>query len=86
MTGGPLVAGGAGTVVDVVAAVVPGPAVHAHALVAAVRVVARAAVLARVGHELALVDIVHAVLTCGGATIIVPSTPLVTKHYFAFEK
>lgn len=66
MTGGPLVAGGIGTVVDVLAAVVPGPAVHAHALVAAVRVVAGTAVLAGVGHQLALIDVVHAELTCGG--------------------
>lgn len=63
VTGGPLITGGAGAVVDVVAAVVPGPAIHTHALVAAVRVVARAAILARVGHELALVDIIQAELT-----------------------
>lgn len=65
MAGGPFVAGGVGAVVDVLAAVVPGPAVHAHALVAAVRVVARATVLAGVGHQLALVDVVHAELTYG---------------------
>lgn len=64
MTGGALVAGGAGAVVDVLAAVVPGPAVHAHALVTAVRVVARPAVLARVGHQQALVDVLSAELTC----------------------
>lgn len=59
-------ASGAGAVVDIVAAVVPGPAVHAHALVAAVGVVARAAILAGVGHQLALVDVIPAKLTCGG--------------------
>lgn len=63
MTRGAVMAGGAGAVVDVVAAVVPGPAVHAHALVAAVGVVAGAAILAGVGHELALVDVVPAKLT-----------------------
>lgn len=64
VTGRPLVARGAGAVVDVVAAVVPGPAVHTHALVAAVGVEARAAVLAGVGHQLALVDVLGAELTC----------------------
>lgn len=59
-------AGGAAAVVDVVAAVVARPAVDAHALVAAVGVVAGAAVLTGVGHELALVDVVPAKLTCGG--------------------
>lgn len=63
VTGGPLITGGAGAVVYVVAAVVPSPAVHTHALVAAVRVVARAAILACVGHELALIDVIQAELT-----------------------
>lgn len=66
MTRGAVMASGAGAVVDIVAAVVPGPAVHAHALVAAVGVVARAAILAGVGHQLALVDVIPAKLTCGG--------------------
>ena len=64
MAGGALVAGGAGAVVDVVAAVVAGPAVHTHTLVAAVGVVARASVLAGVGHQLALVHVLCAVLAC----------------------
>lgn len=64
VTGGPVVARSTGTVIDVLAAVVAGPAVHAHALVAAVGVVARAAVLAGVGHQLALVNVLCAELTC----------------------
>lgn len=50
MTGGPVVARSAGTVIDVIAAVVPSPAVHTHTLVAAIGVVARAAILTGVGH------------------------------------
>lgn len=66
MTRGAVMASSTGAVVDIVAAVVPGPPVHAHALVAAVGVVARAAILAGVGHQLTLVDIVPAKLTCQG--------------------
>lgn len=58
--------GGAGTVIGVLTAVVPTPAVHTHALVRAVGVVARAAVLACVGHQLALINILCAELTCRG--------------------
>lgn len=65
VAGGPVVAGGADAVVYVLAAVVPGPAVHTHTLVAAVSVVARAAILAGVGHQLALVHVLCAELTCG---------------------
>lgn len=65
VTRGLLVARGTGTVVNVLAAVVPSPAVHAHALVAAVGVVARAAILAGIGHQLALVNVLRAELTCG---------------------
>lgn len=50
VAGGSLEACGAGAVVDILAAVVPTPAVHAHALVAAECVVARAAIQTRVGH------------------------------------
>lgn len=64
MTGGSLVARGAGTVIDVLATVVPSPAVHTHALVAAVGVAARAAILAGVGHQQALVNVLCAELTC----------------------
>lgn len=66
VTRGAVVASGAAAVVHVVAAIVSRPAVDAHALVAAVGVVAGAAVLAGVGHELALVHVVPAELTCGG--------------------
>lgn len=72
VTGGAVGAGGAGAVVDVLAAVVPRPAVDADALVAAVGVVARSPVLARVGHQLAFVHIVSAQLTCKlGSTLAV---------------
>lgn len=64
MAGGALVAGGAGAIVNVLAAVVARPAVDAHTLEAAVGVVARAAVLAGFGHQLALVHVVRAQLTC----------------------
>lgn len=56
---------GTGTVIDVLAAVVPSPAVHTHALVAAIGVVAGAAILAGVGHQLALINVLCAELTCG---------------------
>lgn len=66
MTGGSLVACSTGAVVNILAAVVPSPAIHAHALVAAVSIVTRAPVLAGVGHQLALIHVIHAELTCGG--------------------
>ena len=66
MAGGAMVTGGAGAVVDVLAAVVARPAVDADAVVAAVRVVARAAVLTGVRHQLTLVHVLGTVLTWGG--------------------
>lgn len=54
-----------GAVIDILTAVVPSPAIHAHALVAAIGVVARAAILAGIRHQLALIDILSAKLTCG---------------------
>lgn len=66
MTRGPGVACSAGAVVDVLAAIVAGPTVDAHTLVAAVAVVARPAVLTGVGHQLALVHVLCAELTCDG--------------------
>lgn len=54
----------AGTVVNVLAAVVAHPPVDAHAVVAAVRIVAGSAVLTRVWHQLTLVYVLGAVLTC----------------------
>lgn len=64
MTGGSVVACSTGTVIDVLTAVVPSPAVHTHTLVAAVGVVACAAILTGVGHQLALVNILCAELAC----------------------
>lgn len=52
-----------GTVINVLAAVVSRPPIDADAVIAAMRVVARPPVLARVGHQLALVHIFCAVLT-----------------------
>lgn len=66
MAGGPVEAGGHGTVIDVLAAVLARPAIDTHTVVAAVVVVAGATVLAGVGHQLALIHILSAVLTCQG--------------------
>lgn len=63
VAGSAVVAGGAGAVVNVLAAVVARPPVHADAVVAAVRVMTGAAVLAGIGHQLALIHIFSAVLT-----------------------
>lgn len=64
VAGGAVIAGGAGTVVDVLAAVIARPAIDADAVIAAVSVVAGPAVLTSVGHQLALIHILRAVLTC----------------------
>lgn len=64
MTSGAMGAGGTGTVVNVLAAVVPRPPIDTHTLVAAVGVVTRATVLAGIGHQLAFIDIISAELTC----------------------
>lgn len=50
VAGGAVVAGCAGTVINVLAAVVARPAVDAHTVVAAVRVVACSSILACIGH------------------------------------
>lgn len=63
MAGGPLRAGGAGAVVDVLAAVVARPAVHTHAVKATDGVVTRSSVLTSVRRELALVHVLRTVLT-----------------------
>lgn len=47
--GGPWCAGGKGTVIDVLAAVIPAPAVHTHAAVASVTVGAGASILTSIG-------------------------------------
>lgn len=64
MTGGSLMARCTGTVIDVLTAVVPSPSIHAHALVTAVGVVACATVLAGIGHQLALINVLCAKLAC----------------------
>lgn len=66
MAGGPVEAGSHGAVVDVLTAVLACPAIDTDAVVAAVVVVASAPVLAGVGHQLALVHVLGAVLTCQG--------------------
>lgn len=64
MAGGAVVTSCAGTVVDVLAAVVTSPPVDTDAVVATVCIVARSSILTRVGHQLTLVHIFSAVLTC----------------------
>lgn len=66
VAGGPMEAGGHGTVIDVLAAVLACPAIDTDTVVAAVVVVAGATVLAGVGHQLALIHILSAVLTWQG--------------------
>lgn len=66
MAGGTLETGGTGTVINVLTAVLASPAIDTHAVVATVGVVARSTILAGVGHELTLVHIFCAVLTCEG--------------------
>jgi len=66
VAGGPVEAGSHGAVVDVLAAVLSRPAINADTVVAAMVVVAGAPVLAGVGHQLALVHVLGAVLTCQG--------------------
>lgn len=64
MAGGTLKTGGTGTVINVLTAVLTSPAIDTHAVVATVGVVAGSTILAGVGHELTLVHILCAVLTC----------------------
>lgn len=64
VAGGTVEADGRGAVVDVLAAVVAGPAVDADAGVAADGVEARAAVVAGVGLHQALVHVLSTVLAC----------------------
>ena len=66
MAGGTLETGGTGTVIDVLTAVLAGPAIDTHAVVATVGVVTGPAILAGVGHELTLVHILCTVLTFKG--------------------
>lgn len=64
VAGGTLETGGAGTVVDVLTAVLASPAVDTHTVVATMGIVAGPTILASVGHELTLIHILCAVLTC----------------------
>lgn len=64
MTGGSMVACSTCTVINVLTAIVPSPAIHTHTLVAAVSVVTRATILAGIWHQLALIDVLCAELTC----------------------
>lgn len=57
MADGPLMAGGIGAVINILSTVVPRPPVDTHTLVGTVDVVARSTVLACVGHQLALVNV-----------------------------
>lgn len=65
MAGGTLEAGSAGTVIDVLTAVLTRPAIDAYTGVATIGVVAGATVLAGVGHQLAFIHILRAVLAWG---------------------
>lgn len=66
MAGGPVEAGSHGTIIDVLAAVLASPAIDTDTVVATVVVVAGAPILAGIGHQLALVHVLGAVLTCQG--------------------
>ena len=57
MADGTLIAGGIGTVVNILPTVIARPPVDTDTLVGTVDVVARSTVLARVGHQLALVNV-----------------------------
>lgn len=64
MTGSAVVTSCAGTVVNVLATVVTRPPVDTDAVVTAMRIVAGSSVLTCVWHQLTLVHILSAVLTC----------------------
>lgn len=57
-------AGGVGTVIDVLTAVVARPTIHTHAVVAAQGIQTCAPILAGVWHQVAFVDVLLAELTC----------------------
>ena len=67
--GGAWGAGGEGTVVDVLAAVVPTPAIHTHTAGAAVAVGAGAPILTGIGLQQALIHILCAELSFGGKSV-----------------
>lgn len=64
MAGGTLETGSAGTVIDVLTAVLASPAIDTHTVVATMGIVAGATILTGIGHELTLIHILCAVLTC----------------------
>lgn len=64
VTGSATVTSCAGTVVDVLAAVITRPPVDTDAVVTSVRIVAGSSVLTCVWHQLTLVHILSAVLAC----------------------
>lgn len=64
ITSGAVGAGSTGAVINVLTAVVSSPAVDTDTLVTAISIVTCAAVLARIGHQLAFVNIISAKLTC----------------------
>lgn len=64
VAGGTVVTSRTGTVVDVLAAVIARPPVDTDAVIAAVGVVACSSILTRIGHQLTLIYIFCAVLTC----------------------
>lgn len=64
MTGGPFVAGSTGTVINILTAVIPSPAINTHTLITAVSVVTRAAILACIWHQQTFINIVCALLAC----------------------
>lgn len=64
VAGRPMIAGCAGTVIDVLAAVVARPAVHTDTVVTSMSIMAGPSILTCVGHQLAFVHIFCAVLTC----------------------
>lgn len=64
MAGGSLETGGTGTVINILTAVFASPAIDTHTIVATMGIVAGSTILAGVGHELTLVHILCAVLTC----------------------
>lgn len=66
MAGGTLETGSTGTVINVLTAILASPTVDTHTVVATMGIVAGPTILASVGHELTLIHILCAVLTCEG--------------------
>lgn len=64
-------AGGEGTIIDVLTAVVPTPAIHTHTAVAPIAVGTGAPVLTGIGLQQALIHILCAELSFGGKSVFV---------------